>query len=176
MGGCSRPDLAKQPINSCRYPYTGRLHEATTPRRRAIRNGASGLECRLHQVHVVQCRLDNGLYAMKAIAKHKASRFSQVSRQLAKLMQSIQLSAERHLHILADGAHAPKLFAAFQTSSMLYLVMDLATSGSLADRIESYPAGLELPEVAQWTAQLVDAISWVHDRGFVHRCVRQLPY
>ncbi|KAI9638950.1 kinase-like domain-containing protein [Dioszegia hungarica] len=116
-------------------------------------------------VQLVQCALDQQLYAMKAIPKYKADRYS----------QALQLPAERHLHLLAseiDYSPAPALFAAFQSSSTLYLVMDLAASGSLADRIENLPGSLPEGEVRWWAAQLLEAITWVHKQGYVHRDIK----
>lgn len=47
--------------------------------------------------------------------------------------------------------------------------MDLAASGSLADRIENLPGSLPEGEVRWWAAQLLEAITWVHKQGYVHR-------
>jgi serine/threonine protein kinase len=128
------------------------------------------------QVHVVQCRLDGHLYAMKAMMKHKAARYSKVKPRAPKRLtnQALQLPAERYLHIQGRGAAGqsvpvPALFAAFQTADTLYLVMELAALGSLADRVESQPDGLDEAEIRWWSTQLVDAIAWVHTQGFAHR-------
>lgn len=125
------------------------------------------------QVHVVHCHLDNQLYAMKAMNKQKAARYNQVGDCPAKAdIQALQLPAERRLHQMASEQHcapAPALFAAFQTQSTLYLVIELASAGSLAEQVEARPKGVTEPEVRYWTRQLVDAISWVHAQGFVHR-------
>lgn len=73
------------------------------------------------------------------------------------------------LHSLA-GDTAPALFAAFQTSTTLYLVNELAPFGSLADHLAEHG---ELPEIEirWWAKQLLQAVEWIHGQGFAHRWV-----
>ena len=50
-------------------------------------------------------------------------------------------------------------------------MLDLAPHGDLADLVKKY-GSLSLP-CAQWyTAQIVDAVLWIHSKGIVHRDVK----
>jgi serine/threonine protein kinase len=68
---------------------------------------------------------------------------------------------------------APHLLCAFQTSTHLNLVMDFAEGGTLWDVLESSPLDGRISEsdITWWAPQIVSAINWCHQEGFVHRCV-----
>jgi eukaryotic-like serine/threonine-protein kinase len=62
------------------------------------------------------------------------------------------------------------VYDAGEASSMPFIVMELATLGSLRDRIQSGPLAIE--EVRQIGIQIARALAAAHDRGIVHRDVK----
>lgn len=50
-------------------------------------------------------------------------------------------------------------------------VLDLAPRGDLADLVKKH-GSLTLPCARWYTAQIVDAILWIHSKGIVHRDVK----
>jgi serine/threonine protein kinase len=73
-----------------------------------------------------------------------------------------------------DSNWAPHLLCAFQTSTHLNFVMDFAEGGTLWDILESSPLDGRISEldITWWAPQIVSAIDWCHQQGFVHRYVR----
>jgi len=59
-----------------------------------------------------------------------------------------------------DGAEVP------------FLVMELCSGGSLDQLLERYPRGLPVPEVRRIATAVLEALSWAHARGVVHRDVK----
>ena len=102
-------------------------------------------------------------------------------------MQHVRLPLERHVHLLAslEPSPVPALIAAFQDQEQYYLLTPYAPFGSLWDRMcalsrFSQPgttsegnteklAPMAEDEVRWWAPQMVDAISWLHLKGYVHR-------
>jgi hypothetical protein len=69
-------------------------------------------------------------------------------------------SAEVAAGTPGDGAEVP------------FLVMELCPGGSLDQLLERYPRGLPLPEVRRIATAVLEALSWAHARGVVHRDVK----
>ena len=96
--------------------------------------------------------------------------------------QQMNLPLERHIHILApERNYAPEMRAAFQTDSSLHLLTTYAAYGSLWDRMcslgntdreeTSHACRMAEDEIRWWTRQMIEAIDWLHNQGFVHRYV-----
>lgn len=98
----------------------------------------------------------------------------------------MNLALERGIHIQvreSECQSAPEMVAAFQNESTLFLVMTYAPYGTLWDRMcglggiedghgESSRVGeMRDSELRWWAAQMVSAIEWLHNQGFVHRWV-----
>ena len=69
----------------------------------------------------------------------------------------------------------PHLLCAFQAPTELNLVMDFVEGGTLWDVLESSPLDGKISEtdLMWWTPQIVCAIDWCHDQGYVHRSVHR---
>lgn len=82
---------------------------------------------------------------------------------------------ERDIFLLAaqqERKDVPRLLAALQDASDLYMYLEVAPLGSVWDAMEAAPNGrLSEPLVAVWTKQAGDALQWLHELGFAHRCV-----
>lgn len=114
------------------------------------------------QVDASRCHIDGRVYAIKTVDKHIAAR------------APIDIHLERRIHLAATD-HAPALFASFQSSSSLYLVVEYASCGSLWDHIATqseHTIVLSAEETLYWTSQMVAAIGWLHQLGYAHRDVK----
>ena len=67
----------------------------------------------------------------------------------------------------------PHLLCSFQTETHLNLVMSYAEGGTLWDVLESSPFDGRVREqdLMWWFPQIVAALDWCHEQGFVHRYV-----
>nr|XP_019043539.1 AGC/DMPK protein kinase [Kwoniella bestiolae CBS 10118]OCF22469.1 AGC/DMPK protein kinase [Kwoniella bestiolae CBS 10118] len=122
-------------------------------------------------VDAVQCKLDGQVYAMKTMPKHTIRRAG----------AQVSLELERHIHILAHSCAAapiPKLFVAFQSQDSVSLVTSYAACGSLWDRLcslsdeEDQAGHMSASEIQWWSPQMIVAIQWLHDQGYVHRDIK----
>ncbi|PIL23529.1 transporter [Ganoderma sinense ZZ0214-1] len=100
------------------------------------------------------------LYAVKILSKA----------QLIKLKKVKYATIEKDALVKLSGKHpgVVRMHAAFQDETSLYFVLDLATHGDLADLVKKH-GSLSLRCARWYTAQIVDAILWVHSKGIVHR-------
>ncbi|KAK7052094.1 kinase-like domain-containing protein [Favolaschia claudopus] len=127
----------------------------------ALERGQFGL------IDVVKCHLDGKMYVRKAVERRFAMRVrEQCSPQFER---DILLRAR-----LSNSICAPHLLCAFQTPTHLNLVMTYGEGGSLWDVLESSPLGGRVTEedMAWWTPQVVNAVNWCHEQGFVHRDIK----
>ncbi|KAF7377452.1 hypothetical protein MSAN_00166900 [Mycena sanguinolenta] len=118
-------------------------------------------------IDVVKCHLDGRMYVRKSVERRFALRVrEQCSPQLER---DILLRART-----TDAVWAPHLLCAFQTPTHLNIVMAYAEGGSLWDVVESSPLGGRVTEqdMAWWAPQIVSAVHWCHEQGFVHRDIK----
>ncbi|GAA6058636.1 hypothetical protein JCM10212_004047 [Sporobolomyces blumeae] len=74
----------------------------------------------------------------------------------------------------------PQLYASFVSSTSFHLVLSHATGGDLwsileaaqNDSCDGRPVGLPETWVRRWTAELVDAVEWLHSEGWAHRDIK----
>ncbi|KAH7908109.1 kinase-like domain-containing protein, partial [Hygrophoropsis aurantiaca] len=74
------------------------------------------------------------------------------------------------LLLLGSGGHPGfiRFYSAFQDSTSLYLVLELAPNGDLRQLVKKY-GSLSLSSAQYFTAQIVDSIQWMHSKGVLHR-------
>jgi len=122
------------------------------------------------------------VYARKIINKHFALRNRDVRIPFQVVIGSLthpnfqQCFAQLERDILLQARKtnsdwAPHLLCAFQTPTELNLVMDFVEGGTLWDVLESSPLDGKISEadLLWWTPQIICAIDWCHERGYVHR-------
>jgi len=88
---------------------------------------------------------------------------------LAQLRQQFQQEAQ----VLATLTHSNlvRVTDYFSSGSHEYLVMDFVAGESLAGRIQREGAQPET-QVLAWAKQLLDALSYCHERGVIHRDIK----
>ncbi|OJT13161.1 Serine/threonine-protein kinase ksg1 [Trametes pubescens] len=99
-------------------------------------------------------------YALKILSKA----------QLIKLKKVKYATVEKDTLAKLSNGHPGiiRMHAAFQDETSLYFVLDLADNGDLADLVKKH-GSLSLPCARWYTAQIVDAVLWMHSKGVVHR-------
>ncbi|KAI0631002.1 kinase-like protein [Trametes polyzona] len=99
-------------------------------------------------------------YALKILSKT----------QLIRLKKVKYATVEKDALAKLSGGHPGfiRMHAAFQDDTSLYFVLDLAENGDLADLVKKY-GSLSLPCARWYTAQIVDAVLWMHSKGVLHR-------
>ena len=100
------------------------------------------------------------LYALKAMKK---STLAQKNISSAAIQEKHILSLLRHPSLVT-------LRYAFQSPSKLYLVMDYVAGGELFGRLDGCAGRRMLErEVVFYTAEIVLALEWLHERGIIYR-------
>ena len=128
---------------------------------------------------VVKCRLVRDrsaspkLYAMKIQSKSRMLRQRKTtdevsSRALVELRSYAYFNQTKHYNpFICD------LVCAFQTHSLLFMVMPLAENGDLSTSLKAYPCGrMDIQMVKFYAAELVSAIGYLHSHGFIHRDIK----
>ncbi|TRM62212.1 kinase-like domain-containing protein [Schizophyllum amplum] len=101
------------------------------------------------------------VYAVKIISKTKLIREGKAKTAVAERSALAKLGSGKHAGFL-------RLYNAFQDPTHLYLVMDVAQGGDLQLLVKEY--GSFSHRVARYyTAQIVDAVLWMHSQGVLHR-------
>lgn len=110
------------------------------------------------KVQLVKHKATNKIFAMKTLSKANLGETGLISRTLDE--RNVLLSI-RHPYLIS--AHY-----AFQTPSKVMLVTDYAPGGELLARIRA-EHHLPMPRVKLYTAQLCEAIGYLHSIGIIHR-------
>ena len=130
--------------------------------------------------------LGTGTYAdtyrvrAKEGAVHKDIRAGIFAAKVVKLMTLKRLGIKREA--MEDEAnalrelkhhHVVRLLGFFPETKKFSLVMELASGGSLAERIPPMaPEAPALLDVYRWVLQLVEAVAYIHDMGVFHRDIK----
>ncbi|CDO77081.1 hypothetical protein BN946_scf184473.g25 [Trametes cinnabarina] len=104
-----------------------------------------------------------------ATGKHYAVKILSKA-QLIKQKKVKYANVEKDALAKLSGTHPGfiKMHAAFQDETSLYFVLDLAPNGDLAELVKKC-GSLSLPCARWYTAQIVDAVLWMHSKGVLHR-------
>jgi serine/threonine protein kinase len=131
-------------------------------------------------VELVRCRLDKKIYVLKSTTKGAAKRGY---RSNAPVTERRLLSLARKTHLeTTRTVFTPTCIAAFQSPGSLHILMDYCPAGDLYHFLESAgeapiinearnKSGGLLTEryVRRYAIDMVAAISWLHEQGFMHR-------
>lgn len=131
-------------------------------------------------VELVRCRMDRKIYVLKSTTKGAAKRGYRsnapvTERRLLSLARSRQ--QER-----GKTAFTPACIAAFQSPGSLHILLDYCPAGDLYHFLESAGEApisnearnktgglLAQSYVKRYAIDMVAAISWLHDQGYMHR-------
>ena len=110
------------------------------------------------KVFLVRRKSDNVFLALKVMRKEK----------LIEKSHSEYIRMERDVLTRVQHPYIVTLHASFQTTSKLYLVLDFINGGHLFFQLYKQGTFLE-PLAAIYTAEIVLAISYLHELGIIHR-------
>jgi len=113
------------------------------------------------EVSLVQKRDTNKYYALKTLNKKEVLLRNQIA----------HVKAERDILKEADNEWIVKLYYSFQDGECLYFVMEYIPGGDLMSLLikkGTFPENL----ARFYTAELVYAVSSVHEMGFIHRDIK----
>eukprot|EP00730_Choanoeca_flexa_P014251 TRINITY_DN6161_c0_g1_i3.p1 TRINITY_DN6161_c0_g1~~TRINITY_DN6161_c0_g1_i3.p1 ORF type:complete len:272 (+),score=45.85 TRINITY_DN6161_c0_g1_i3:35-817(+) len=123
--------------------------------RKTIGRGAFG------EVKLAQKRDDGHIYAIKILRK---------ADMLAK-EQVAHVRAERDILVAASSDWVVKMYYAFQDAVNLYLIMEFLPGGDMMTMLIRYDVFSE-ETTRHYIAETVQAISSIHDLGFIHRDIK----
>lgn len=110
------------------------------------------------EVKLVQKKTDGKIYALKSLVKA----------EMLKKDQLAHVRAERDILAESDSPWVVKLFATFQDSTFLYMLMEFLPGGDLMTMLIKYEIFSE--DITRfYIAEIVLAIEAVHQLGFIHR-------
>ncbi|KZV82739.1 kinase-like protein [Exidia glandulosa HHB12029] len=120
--------------------------------------------------------LGEGSYSEVVSATHKATGKAYAIKVISKMhlikkdKVKYATSERDALALLTNGGHPGiiQLFWTFQDTSSLYFVTSLEPNGNLQTLVRRL-GSLSLTCAQYYTAQLVDTVTWMHERGVIHR-------
>ena len=142
-----------------------------------------------HRHNTERQQQSNRGYAMKIIPKSEILRHNQLQAVMTEkhiLTDTLSTtSSDNNPHHPLTGSELfMKLFMCFHDASSLYFVLELCSGGTLYDLIQSRrinncatdgttksPSLMDISLVKYYTAQIVRALEYLHQRGVVHRDV-----
>lgn len=88
--------------------------------------------------------------------------------------EQIQQQFLREAQSLAAFHHPnlPRVTDYFAADNQPYLVMDYIAGQSLQELLQAAPQGLPVRQVLAWADQLLSALEYIHQHGFIHRDIK----
>ncbi|XP_015791530.1 serine/threonine-protein kinase Genghis Khan [Tetranychus urticae] len=114
------------------------------------------------KVALVRGKDDGNVYAMKTLNKL----------EMLKRAETACYREERDVLLHGSEAWFTKLHYAFQDETNLYLIMDYYCGGDLLTLLSKYDENFPEDMSRFYTAQIVLALSYLHDMGYIHRDVK----
>jgi len=126
-----------------------------------LNHGSFGL------VFVARDLTTDQLVAIKCLTKKSAA--GEIESAFAIDERSEELDCHGRL-----GSHPNivNLIHSFETEAHLYIVLEFCSNGDLYEAIRTGTGPLETEHVRQFMLQLVDAVSYIHDKGMYHRDIK----
>ncbi|KAH8925536.1 kinase-like protein, partial [Atractiella rhizophila] len=99
------------------------------------------------------------MYALKVLNKRHITREKKI--QYVHVEKNALTRLHKHPGVV-------RLFWTFHDVDSLYFVLELASNGEILHHLRSH-GSFSLPTSQYYAAQIVDALSWIHDHGVIHR-------
>eukprot|EP00931_Biecheleriopsis_adriatica_P119534 TRINITY_DN94763_c0_g1_i1.p1 TRINITY_DN94763_c0_g1~~TRINITY_DN94763_c0_g1_i1.p1 ORF type:complete len:541 (+),score=116.90 TRINITY_DN94763_c0_g1_i1:29-1624(+) len=129
-----------------------KIEECYDVDRRPIGRGGYG------SVNRAVCEATEQMRAVKSVLKSKVGDLPELLREMEVIK-------------MMDHPNIEKVFGAFQDDRCLYLVLEFLEGGTLGDRLQAATRFTE-SQTAVIMAQVLSAVSYIHDKGFVHRDIK----
>jgi len=100
-------------------------------------------------------------YAVKIMDKGYLRRRKKTQTAIAEREALAKLTKEGHPGVI-------KMYWAYQDQQSLYFVLELASNGELKTLLSKW-GSLSLHCTRFYTAQIIDAVQWMHSKGVIHR-------
>mmetsp|Transcript_18251 Transcript_18251/g.32762 ORF Transcript_18251/g.32762 Transcript_18251/m.32762 type:complete len:724 (-) Transcript_18251:631-2802(-) len=112
------------------------------------------------RVYRVKCKFTAKLFALKAFEKAKFMRGNSLE----------VLYREISLHSSLSHPNTIQLFDSFEDQQHVYMLMELATQGSLYDLIKA--GALDEALAKAYFAQVCEGLSYLHEKNIIHRDIK----
>jgi len=132
-------------------------------------------------VELVRCRMDRKIYVLKSTTKGAAKRGYRSNAPVTE-RRLLSLSRRQRDEEIGKTIFTPTCIAAFQSPGSLHILMDYCPAGDLYHFLESAgeaavsnearnKSGGLLAEsyVKRYAIDMVAAIAWIHEQGYMHR-------
>jgi serine/threonine-protein kinase MRCK len=114
------------------------------------------------QVALVKAKSNGNIYAMKTLNKL----------EMLKRAETACYREERDILLHGSRDWFTKLYFSFQDDTNLYLIMDYYIGGDLLTLLSKYDDNLPEDMCRFYTAQIILALSSLHEMGYIHRDVK----
>lgn len=122
--------------------------------------------------------IGEGGFGKVLLAEHVSTRKRYAIKQMSKahLVRMGQAEHATDESLVLDGTESCRFIAhkagSFQTSSHLFLLLELASGGDMYDLLEDHGGKIGVSDARAYIAQLLIALEFLHSRSVVHRDVK----